>query len=278
MSLNHCPIDPVPPETARVARAAFPKGNRYMTMRDELGVIYRNDLFADLYPQVGHYSEPQWRLALVTLMQFSESLTDRQAADAVRGRIDWKYALGLDLTDTGFDFSILSEFRTRLIVSAAAERLLTTMLDHFTARGLLKSRGHQRTDSTHIVAAVRSLNRLEIVGETLHAALNALAQVAPAWLRAHVTAEWFLRYSKTFSDYQQPQGKGERQELAETIGRDGRHLLTEIYRDTAPASLRVVPAVETLRRVWGQQFYMEAGELHWRDIKAGDKEFWDVGR
>ena len=107
MSLNPRPIDPVPQETARVARAAFPQGNRDMTMRDELGVIYPNDLFADLYPPVGHYSEPPWRLALVTLLQFSENLTDRQAADAVRGRIDWKYALGLDLTDTGFDFSIL---------------------------------------------------------------------------------------------------------------------------------------------------------------------------
>jgi transposase len=160
MSLNPCPNDPVPPETVRVARAVFPKGNRYMTMRDQLGIISPNDLFADLYPQVGHYGEPPWRLALVTLMQFSENLTDRQAADAVRGRIDWKYALGLALTDTDFDFSVLGELRTRLIVGAAEERLLTTMLDRFTDRSLLKRRGHQRTDSTHIVAAVRSLNRL----------------------------------------------------------------------------------------------------------------------
>jgi transposase len=141
------------------------------------------------------------------------------------------------------------------------------MLDRFTDRGLLKSRGNQRTDSTHIVAAVRSLNRLEIVGETLHAALNALAQVAPVWLRDQVTAEWFLRYGKAFSDYQQPQGKGERQELAETIGRDSRHLLTQIYCDAAPACLREVAAVETLRQVWVQQFYIEAGEVQWRDIK-----------
>jgi transposase len=265
MSLNPRPIDPVPPETARVAQAAFPKGNRYMTMRDELGVLYPNHLFADLYPQVGHYGEPPWRLALVTLMQFSENLTDRQAADAVRGRIDWKYALGLELTDAGFDFSILSEFRDRLIVGAAEERLLTAMLDHFTDRGLLKTRGHQRTDSTKIVAAVRALNRLEIVGETLHATLNVLAQLAPDWLRRQVTAEWFLRYGKSFSDYQQPKGKSERQELAETIGRDGLHLLSEIYRDDAPAYLREVSAVETLRQVWVQQFMTEAGELKWRD-------------
>ena len=156
---------------------------------------------------------------------------------------------------------MLSEFRTCLIVGAAEERLLTTMLDCITDRGLLKHRGHQRTDSTHIVAAVCSLNHLEIVGETLPAALNALAQVAPVWLRDHVTAEWFLRYGKAFSDYQQPQGKGERQALAETIGRDGRYLLTQIYCDAAPACLREVAAVETLHQVWVQQFSMEAGEV-----------------
>jgi transposase len=238
-----------------------------MTMRDELGIIYANDLFADLYPPVGHYGEPPWRLALVTLMQFSENLTDRQAADAVRGRLDWKYALGLELIDPGFDCSILSEFRTRLVVGTAEERLLTAMLDRFTDRGLLNRRGRQRTDSTHIVAAVRSLNRLEIVGETLHAALNALAQVAPTWLRAQVTAAWFLRYGTSFSDYQQLQGKGERQQLAETIGCDGHHLLTQIYQDATPASLRTVAAVETLRQVWVQQFYREADEVKWRDIK-----------
>jgi transposase len=267
MSLNPCPIEPVPEETARVARAAFPKGNRYMTMRDVLGVIYSNDLFADLYPQVGHYSEPPWRLALVTLMQFSENLTDRQAADAVRGRIDWKYALGLELTDAGFDFSVLSEFRTRLIAGAVEERLLTTLLTSFRERGLLKERGGQRTDSTHIVAAVRALNRLEIVGETLHYALNVLAHIAPDWLRAQVTAEWFVRYGKRFSDYQQPTGKDERQELAEAIGRDGLHLLTEIYRDSTPPYVRAVPAVEILRQVWVQHFYQADGKLQWRDTQ-----------
>src|SRR5262249_8378825 len=141
MSLNPCPIDPVPPETARVARAAFPTGNRSMPMRDALGVIYPHDLCADLYPQVGPYSAPLWRLALVTLMPWSENLTDCQAAEAVRGRLDWQYALGRDLTDPGFDLSILSECRTRLRVGAAEERLLTTRLDRFTDRGFSQGAG-----------------------------------------------------------------------------------------------------------------------------------------
>jgi len=104
MSLHPWPIAPIPAETARVARTAFPQGNRYMTMRDVLGVIYTNELFAALYSSVGQHAHPPWRLALMTLMQFGENLTDRQEADAVRGRIDWKYVLGLDLTDAGFDF------------------------------------------------------------------------------------------------------------------------------------------------------------------------------
>ena len=263
MSLNPCSIAPGPQETARVARAAFPKGNRYMTMRDALGVISPNDLFADLSPQVGHDGAPPWRLALVTRMQCSEPLTDRQTADAGRGRIDWQYALGLALTATGFAFSGLSAWRPRLLGGAAAAPFLTTRLDRFTERGLLQRRGNQRTDATHIVAAVRSVHRWAMVGETRHAALHALAQVAPAWLRDHLTAQWFLRYGTSFSASQQPQGTGERQPWAETIGRDGRHLLTKMYQNAAPAALRGVAAVETLRRVWGQPFSMEAGALTW---------------
>jgi transposase len=267
MSLSPTPINDVPELTARVARAAFPHGNRYMQLRDTLGTIYADVQFADLYPTVGQPAEAPWRLALVTIMQFAENLTDRQAAEAVRGRIDWKYALGLELTDAGFDFSALSEFRSRLIAGAAEERLLTQLLAHFVEQGLLKARGKQRTDSTHIVAAVRELNRLEIVGETLHHALNMLAQLAPDWLRDHVTPEWFLRYGQRFSDYRLPKGKADRHQLAETIGRDGSHILTQVYRADAPLHVRTVPAVEILRQVWVQHYYQENGVVYWRDAK-----------
>src|SRR5215510_10623277 len=158
MSLAPEPTLNVPEHTAEVARAAFPRGNRYMQMRDELGTMYRNDQCADLYPHVGQPAEAPWRLALVTILQCAENLTDRQAAEAVRGRIDWKYALGLELSDAGFNFSVLSEFRARLIVGRAEERLLTQMLDLFVGRCLLKARGRQRTGATHIVAVVRELN------------------------------------------------------------------------------------------------------------------------
>ncbi|HEX2136546.1 MAG TPA: transposase, partial [Microvirga sp.] len=193
MSLHLDPLGPVPEETARVARAAFPKGTLYLTLRDELGPLYDDDLFVDLFPSRGQPAEAPWRLALVTVLQFAENLPDRQAADAVRGRIDWKYLLGLELTDPSFDSSVLCEFRARLLAGSAEQRLLDRLLTLARERGLLKARGRQRTDSTHVLAAIHVLNRLECIGETLRHALTSLAVAVPEWLRAQVPADWYER-------------------------------------------------------------------------------------
>jgi len=115
MCLHPYSVDPAPKQTARIAKAAFPKGTTYMTMRDELGAIFEDEDFAHLFPSRGQPAMAPWRLALVTIMQFAEGFSDRQAADAVRGRIDWKYALSLELVDSGFDASVLCEFRSRLL-------------------------------------------------------------------------------------------------------------------------------------------------------------------
>jgi transposase len=167
MSLRLEPIGEIPAETARVARAAFPKGTVVMRLRDEFSALYQNEDFRNLYPTRGQPALPAWRLALVTVFQFLEHLSDRQAADAVRGRIDWKYALGLDLTDSGFHFSVLTEFRARLVAGGAEHRLLDTMLERFKARGLVRARGKQRTDSTYVLAAVHDLHLLELVSTAL---------------------------------------------------------------------------------------------------------------
>jgi transposase len=267
MSLHSEPLGPVPEETARVARAAFPQGNLYMRIRDEIGVIYKDEEFAALFSQRGQPAEAPWRLALVTLMQFAEGLPDRQAADAVRGRIDWKYALNLDLTDSGFDHTVLSEFRTRLITGSAEQRLLETFLHLCRERKWLKSRGRQRTDSTHVVAAIRVLNRLECVGETLRHTLNSLAVVAPQWVRAQCPAEWVERYGRRVENYRLPASRAERGAEAERIGRDGHTLLAAVYATDSPRWLRDVPAVETLRQVWVQQYYIVEGKVQWRSME-----------
>ena len=199
-----------------------------MQIRDQLGVIYENQSFADLFSTRGQPAEAPWRLMLVCIFQFIEGLTDQQAAEAVQQRIDWKYALALDLTDPGFDFSVLSKFRARVVAGGAEMQLFEVMLECLKTRGLLKARGRQRTDSTHILAAVRGLNRLERVGETVRHALNSLAEVAPEWLRAHAAPEWYDRYGRRMENYRFPKAQTARDELGETIGRDGLQLLVAV--------------------------------------------------
>lgn len=267
MSLKPQPISPVPEETARIARAAYPKGNVSMHLRDELGTIYEDASFADLFPNNGQPAEAPWRLALVIIIQFAEGLSDRQAADAVRGRIDIKYALSLELTDPGFDASVVSEFRARLITGEASEQLLTAMLTLFKERGWLKARGKQRTDSTHVLAKIRAINRLVCVGETLRHALNCLAIVAPEWLLEHSLPEWADRYGIRREDSRLPSGEEERQVWAELVGQDGSLLLTALFAPGAPSWLREMPAANILRRVWVHNDPWAEGKLRWRSAE-----------
>jgi transposase len=260
MSLKLHPIQSVPEETARVARAAFPKGNPYLTLRDQLGVIFKDDDFADLYPNNGHPGLSPWRLAWITIMQFRENLADRQAAEAVRARIDWKYLLGLDLTDAGFDFSVLSEFRDRLLADSAEERLLDKLLERCQVQGLVKSRGQQRTDSTHVLAAIRVLNRLELVGETLRAALNELAHVAPNWLQSVAPLEWYERYSRRIEDSRLPRETTKREAYAQSVGEDGFALLDALDDEQVSEALRELPSIDILRRTWHRHYERPDGE------------------
>jgi transposase len=251
---------PIPEETERVARAAFPDGNVYIRLRDELGEVYKDAQFVDLFATCGQPAESPGRLALITVMQFAEGLSDRQAADAVRSRIDWKYALGLELSDAGFHYSVLSEFRGRLVQGQQETKLLDIMLETLKQRGWLKARGRQRTDSTHVLAAVRAVNRLELVGETMRQALNELATVAPEWLQEVAKPEWFLRYGRRFENMRLPQGQTEREQLLVTIGADGAALLEAIRMAGKWEELRQIRGIEILRRVWVQQYWSERDE------------------
>ena len=265
MSLQPSPIAAVPEETARVARAAFPKGNRYLEIRDVLGTIYTDEMFADLFPRRGQPTEAPWRLALVTVFQFLEGLSDRQAADAVRGRIDWKYALGLELSDAGFDASILSEFRSRLVAHQASGRLLEVLVERLNEGGWIKARGKQRTDSTHVLGAVRLLNRLELVGETLRAALEEVATIAPDWVKSWVPQPWFERYGRRIEEGRLPKGEKERQQYAQQVGADGAQLLAKSREEDTPAVVRELAALKELRVVWQQQYEQQEGSIRLRN-------------
>jgi transposase len=257
-------IGEVPEATARIARAAFAKGNIYMWIRDELGQIYVDEDFADLYDNRGQPGWSAWRLALICVMQFLEDLTDRQAAEAVRGRIDWKYALGLELEDSGFDFSVLSEFRARFVSGESEQRLLDRLLSRIKEKGWLKERSQQRTDSTHVLSTIRTLNRLESVAEMLRAALNAIATVEPEWLQSWVPQAWYGRYGVALEEYRIPAKSSERTALGEQVGRDGMELLERLWQTETPGSLRMLEASERLRQHWLAHFYYEEGIVKMR--------------
>ena len=268
MVLHRQSIKPIPSLTKEIAEKAFPKGNLYMTLKDELDTFYDDGDFAELYSSEGQPALHPGHLALICVMQYIANLSDRGAVEALAARIDWKYALGLELTDPGFDSSVLTLFRSRLLNGGKEKLILDKLLERCQQLKLLKTKGKARTDSTHILAAIRNLNRLEYVGETLRCALNALAIVVPEWLSNLVTADWFDRYSKPVEESRLPRGTKARNDYAAKIGQDGMKILEAIYdNSTTPQWLREIPALETLRIAWVHQYWIDNGQLCWRSHK-----------
>jgi transposase len=255
----------IPEETTRIARASFPKGNTYMRIRDELGNIYDDSKFAGLFSRVGQPGEAPGFLAMVSIFQFMEGMSDRQTADAVRGRIDWKYALGLEMTDAGFDFSLLSEFRDRLMEGGLEQELLNELLRQCEAKGLIKKRGKQRSDSTHVLGAVRDLNRLEMLGETLRYALNSVSKIDPAWTRQHARTDWYKQYAIRFEAARLPGTEAKRTEMALEIGQAGYELFEVAYAPETPEAIHSAKAIEILRQIWIQQYYLKDGQVCLRE-------------
>jgi transposase len=233
MSLHAQPLEPIPELTGQIAHASFPKGTLAMHLRDALGPIYEDADFADLFPKRGRAAEAPWRLALVTVLQAVENLSDRQAAEMVRGRLDWKYALSLPLDDEGFDASILTDFRQRLVAHSARDRLLEPILRVCRQHGWLKARGKHRTDSTFVLVNVRGLSSLESVGESLRAALNELADVAPDWLLSMISPDWFDRSVHRFELQRFPNGEQAKEDLRRQVGEDSWYLLQTATNGTA---------------------------------------------
>jgi len=254
----------IPEATVRVAQASFRQGTALIRLRDECGPLFAEEDFGDLYSWKGNEGISAVTLGTVTLLQYIEGLTDRQAVLMVSSRIDWKYLLGVELTYSGFDQSVLSEFRRRLIEHEAVERLFEKPLARLRAVGLVKERGRQRSDSTQVLAAIRTLNRLELVGETLRCALNQLAIEGRGWLVSWVPAEWFDRYSSRIEEAKLPSKASERQQLVETIGQDGYQLLTVLFAPETPTFLKALPAVQILWQVWLQQYEQVDGQVRWR--------------
>ncbi|ADI13123.1 hypothetical protein SBI_10005 [Streptomyces bingchenggensis BCW-1] len=205
------------PEVARAVRAKY-SGRQVplpVAVRDRLGELFADAEFAEAFAVTGPRGWSPGRLALVTVLQMAENLTDRQAAEAVRDKLSWSYALGLGLEDPGFDIHVLSQFRTRVAAHGLEEKVLDLLVARLVEQDLLAAGGKQRTDSTHVVAAVRDLNRLELAGEAVRAALEALTCADPDWVAQSVdVASWSRRYGPRVDSRRLPTSRTRQQKLA----------------------------------------------------------------
>ena len=243
----------IPAETVAVVRAACPGGTRVTRVRDVLGPVFDDEDFRGWFSAEGRSGLAPGMLALVCVLQAMEDLTDRDAAEAVRMRLDWKYALGLGLADTGFHYSVLSEFRDRLAADDRAVGLLEMMLRSAGAAGLLRGGAKARTDSTHVLARIRTLSRLERVGETVRSALNQLAEIAPGWLGGRVHPDWEQRYGRRIDSAHLPAGEQARERFGRAVAGDGAALLAAIDSDRDAGWLNNLARVQALRAIWEQE-------------------------
>lgn len=264
----------VPAETSRVVGKAFPKPTLPIRVRDQLGSWYDDEAFTAAYGVRGRPGISPAQLAMVTVVQFTENLTDRQAADAVRGRLDWKYCLGLALEDEGFDVSVLSEFRARLVAGGVELAVLDLLLERLKGLGLVKAGGRQRTDSTHVLGRICSLNRLELAGESVRAALEALSAAAPDWLAGVIDDSGQQVYGQRIDGLCLPESETRRTALAVQYGRDGYHLLEAVRAAGAPSWLAGLPAVAALRRIWVPQYYRVIDEHGEKVVRREAQRAW----
>lgn len=244
-----------------------------VAVRDMLGELFPDEGFVAGFGVRGRPGYSPGRLALVSVLQMAEKLTDRQAAEAAGRDLSWKYALGLALEDPGFDHSVLSEFRSRVLAGSLEQHLLDVLLAALVERGLVKAGGKQRTDSTHVISAVRDLNRLELAGESVRAAVEAIAAVAPDWFAAAFDVPgWSHRYGHRVDSWRLPTSQTKRDQLALDYGTDGYALIEAVYSPIAPRWLRELPAVQVLRTVLLQNYYAHEDQAGKRVIRRRDAE------
>lgn len=248
----------IPADTAAVGQQLFAPTNAYRQLGDRFNELFPEEVvFAPLYDPLGRGAIPPLLLALVTVFQMLEKIPDRLAAEMVVSRMDWKYALHLPLGYAGFHWTVLTDFRQRLLEHAQERLLFEELLPRLQALGLIKPRGKMRTDSTHVLGVVAQLSQLELVTESLRVAVRAVLALAPDWSAAALPASFCETYVERASDYRLSQAEAQRR--VRQAGQDGFWFVGQLDR-TAPEAVRHLSEVEVLRTVLAQQFPEGAGK------------------
>jgi transposase len=275
VSMQPAPWPEPDPQVAAAIKAIYRRKSLPLAVavREMLGELFPDEGFVSGFGVRGRPGYSPGRLALVSVLQMAEKLTDRQAAEAAGRDLSWKYALGLALDDPGFDHSVLPEFRARVLAGGLEQHLLDVLLAGLVERGLVKAGGKARTDSTHVISAVRDLNRLELAGESVRAAAEVIAAAAPDWFAAVFEVPgWSRRYGHRIDSWRLPTSQTKRDQLALDFGTDGYALIEAVYSAPAPGWLRELPAVQVLRTVLLQNYYAHEDATGKRVIRRRDAE------
>jgi len=257
MLIQSAPFPPLPRDTAHAAEAAFGKGNIYLAIGDQVERLLAGVDLADLATPEEKSAATRAVFALVTAFQYAENLPDRRAAEAMRIRTDWKYALHLPLDGPGFEGSALCEFRRQLLHDPVAQQVLQQILDRLFELGLWRNKNRQRVEVVEVLTAVCLASRLERLAEAMRLTLEALAARQPEWLRKVTLPHWYERYNQVFSTPFLPHSKKEQEDLVQATGMDARYLLEKIEKSQTAFAL--LPEVQSLRHELQQQFDQSAG-------------------
>jgi transposase len=258
MTMHSRDLSEMPPETAAVGGRVMREANPYRVIGDALADILADEQFAEMYEPIGREALSPSMLAMVTLFQFHEKVPDREAAEMVAVRLDWKYALHLPLDYTGFDFSVLCDFRRRILEHGKEALVFEAILDRVKALGFIKKRGKARTDSIAVLGAVRALSILETVSESLRLAVRAIEGADPAWAEETIPGSFREQYGRMRPDYRLSQE--EREAALRQTGEDGYWLLDRIDASASRTCLGA-EAVGVMRTVWGQRYDRVEGKV-----------------
>lgn len=254
---------PIPAETVKAARSVFGQSNFYLTIGDQVDRLF--DGVALIDPSGRFLKPPQTTamLYLITIFQFVETLPDHQAADALRKRADWKYALHLHLASPGLQPDSLCEFRRWLKNDTYGQQNLQTLLQRLSEVAKFTNGQRSIADPKLVISFVCQISRLDNIWESLHEAMEAVASRRPDWLLATSQPHWILRYGSGRRHLELTDELGEERALSQAIGTDGYYLLEAISKAGDPELADLVE-VRALRELWREQFDCVAGEVVWR--------------
>jgi hypothetical protein len=255
-------LPPLPSDTVRAAEAVFGKGNIYLTIGDQVVQMLTDIDIACLDPAREQPASSLAVLALVTIFQFVEGLPDRRAVEAIRIRLDWKYALHRPLVYPDLEHLALCRFRQDILSDPTAREVFQQVLDRLARADLLRGADISRSRVSDVVSAVCAISRLDQLVEAMHVVLEVLAAIEPGWLLGNSLPHWYERYNRILARHVLPHSPDEQVSLALAIGRDAHHLLETLA--SGAGDLAQLPEARALRQIWHQQFGQAGTQIEWR--------------